>query len=412
MRSMRISGCIVFVAFVAGCQLVELATTWSDASPSGKLYAQEENSSGADEELPPPAPENEATAAPPRNAPQGAAAGSVLLPPDSSPGPALTPPSLPEAIGADTRAGDLSGEPRAYLGLIGDIDAGGVRVLSVHEGGPAAQAGFRENDLISAVEDQPIRSLDDMTGAITSRKAGDEVQFTVRRGDREMKLQVTLGAMAEERPAPAQSLPTPAAQPTTARPKLGIHVSTVTDDLRRRYGVEFPQGALVTAVQAGSVADRAGLPAGAVITALDGQPVVREQDVVNYIASARWGQSLDLAYHYNGQELQKTIRLPASSEESLSAAEDSDPRRPRAIGRRLLLPGGVVAEGPALDRIERMIEAFAGPYAPLERRLPAGDASSAPSELESLRGELDRLQRRITELEDELAAERAAKSQP
>jgi S1-C subfamily serine protease len=79
----------------------------------------------------------------------------------------------------------------------------GVLVREVLDGSPAAAAGIlptREDqkgraipgDLIVAVNDQPVRSTVDLFRALDQFPAGASVTVTVRRGETEKKLPVTL----------------------------------------------------------------------------------------------------------------------------------------------------------------------------------------------------------------------------
>ena len=71
-----------------------------------------------------------------------------------------------------------------YLGVVADDrqDVGrGARVLEVVAGGPAAKGGLQVKDLITAVGNEPVRSLDDMTNLLALRPAGAVVVFSVTR---------------------------------------------------------------------------------------------------------------------------------------------------------------------------------------------------------------------------------------
>jgi len=65
----------------------------------------------------------------------------------------------------------------------------------------------------------------------------------------------------------------PRVQVSTAFVQSGIRVDQMTDQLRSFFGVSGDNGVLVTSVDAGSAAEKAGLKAGDVITAIDGRNV-------------------------------------------------------------------------------------------------------------------------------------------
>lgn len=68
---------------------------------------------------------------------------------------------------------------------------GGLRVGNVIAFGPAAKAGMKNNDIITAVEGKPI---DELTGAVLGNKeAGDTLNVSVKRDNRLIRLTITLG---------------------------------------------------------------------------------------------------------------------------------------------------------------------------------------------------------------------------
>ena len=64
-------------------------------------------------------------------------------------------------------------------------------IREVAEDSPAARAGLASGDLIVTAGGQPIRSVDDLSGAL--RAAGDTIELTVLRGTDERTIQVTFG---------------------------------------------------------------------------------------------------------------------------------------------------------------------------------------------------------------------------
>ncbi len=69
----------------------------------------------------------------------------------------------------------------------------GAQVAQLASGGPAAEAGIRVGDVITAVGDRAITSSTELTAAVRSASPGDQVTLTVRRGDATSTVDVTLG---------------------------------------------------------------------------------------------------------------------------------------------------------------------------------------------------------------------------
>ncbi|MBI5369534.1 MAG: PDZ domain-containing protein [Planctomycetes bacterium] len=77
-------------------------------------------------------------------------------------------------------------------------EAAGVPIAALVPGGPAAQAGLKEGDVIVKIGTQAVKDAPALIEAVTSHKVGAKVQVTFQRGDQERTLTVTLGA----RPSP------------------------------------------------------------------------------------------------------------------------------------------------------------------------------------------------------------------
>ena len=60
-------------------------------------------------------------------------------------------------------------------------------------GAPAAQAGVKAGDVVTAIDGNPVTSADDLTSSLGSRLPGDVVTLTVDRSGTTKTIQVTLG---------------------------------------------------------------------------------------------------------------------------------------------------------------------------------------------------------------------------
>ena len=69
----------------------------------------------------------------------------------------------------------------------------GASVKSVEEGGPAAEAGLKENDIITKVGDTVITSSDDLVEAVGKAQIGDTLTFTVYRQSETITISITVG---------------------------------------------------------------------------------------------------------------------------------------------------------------------------------------------------------------------------
>jgi len=81
----------------------------------------------------------------------------------------------------------------AYLGVRIQSVSGGARITQVVAGSPAAKAGLKVGDVITAFDGKTTTSADDLTAAVTGAKSGDTVTVTVKRGGTTKHVSVQLG---------------------------------------------------------------------------------------------------------------------------------------------------------------------------------------------------------------------------
>jgi serine protease Do len=80
------------------------------------------------------------------------------------------------------------------------------------------------------------------------------------------------------------------------RPWLGVGLATVNKMVASWYSLAVDTGALVTEVTAGGPAEKAGLKAGDVITAIDGKEVSNAGDLLQIINSYKIGQKVEITF--------------------------------------------------------------------------------------------------------------------
>jgi serine protease Do len=78
------------------------------------------------------------------------------------------------------------------------------------------------------------------------------------------------------------------------RGRMGVAIQEVSQQLAESFGLERPQGALVSSVEPGGPADKAGLKAGDVILAVDGHAIDRSAEVPPLVAAVKPGSKASL----------------------------------------------------------------------------------------------------------------------
>jgi serine protease Do/serine protease DegQ len=96
------------------------------------------------------------------------------------------------------------------------------------------------------------------------------------------------------------------------RGQLGVNMSTVTPAIAHSLGLNDTSGALVTQVVEGSAAERAGIHAGDVITAVNGHAVKSNSELRNTIGLLKVGDKLEIGLLRDGKPLHVTAQLAES----------------------------------------------------------------------------------------------------
>ena len=126
----------------------------------------------------------------------------------------------------------------AYLGVtVQDVDSDsvskyglptGALVVSVTDGGAADRAGIQPKDIITGIADTKVTSVNTLTRALRSFKAGDTTTVTVVRGGQTLSLTITL----DERP---RDLDSSSSQTDPSMPQEGDYDEWY-DFFRRYFG--------------------------------------------------------------------------------------------------------------------------------------------------------------------------------
>jgi serine protease Do len=109
---------------------------------------------------------------------------------------------------------------------------------------------------------------------------------------------------------------------------IGVHIQGITPEIAESMNLKRTEGALVAEPQANGPAAKAGIQAGDVITAVDGNPIHDSRDLAKKIGSMAPGVTVKLNVLSKGQE--KTValtlgELPTTKEARATPAEQSEP---------------------------------------------------------------------------------------
>jgi len=173
--------------------------------------------------------------------------------------------------------GPMTEDLAATYGL---TDAAGALVSSVTSGSPADKAGLKPEDAILKADAHTIKDNGDLSRYIASLPPGTTVKLDLIRGREPKSLSVTLGTF------PDQSDDEQGEEAGSA--SLGMTLRDLTPALAERVGLpRDTHGVVVVDVEAGEVAESAGLLRGDVIVTVNGQPVASTDEFEQAISNAR-----------------------------------------------------------------------------------------------------------------------------
>lgn len=139
--------------------------------------------------------------------------------------------------------------------------ADGVLISDVKPGGPADRAGIKRGDVVLRVAGKPVDTTGRLRNLVAQAGANARVQLDIVREGKSQEVSVTLGEMPTD-PRMAS------AQQTGQVDRLdGLMLESLTPDNRKRFNLDpgVKRGVVVSEVEQGSPAARAGLRAGDVI---------------------------------------------------------------------------------------------------------------------------------------------------
>jgi len=158
----------------------------------------------------------------------------------------------------------------------------GAIITDVQPETPGAKAGLRSGDVITAIDGRPVESSSRLSLAVGEAPAGTAMTLDVLRDGKPRQVSVTTVVRPGDRRDGDEAVP---ADDTGVL--NGVAVGDIDGNARRE--LEFPErlsGAVITAVDPGSAAARAGLREGDVILEINRQPVTSAKSAVDLSSGA------------------------------------------------------------------------------------------------------------------------------
>jgi serine protease Do len=233
------------------------------------------------------------------------------------------------------------------MGRYGVRETRGVGVTQVVQGSAAEKAGLKKDDVILRFDGEQVTNVRKLNRLVGEASADQSVRLTISRGGAEQEVAVTLSKRtgmndlmgASIRDEIKRSMENNFPQINSGdgnfvfsfggNRRIGVSTQTLSKQLADYFGVK-DGGLLITSVNENSPAAKAGLRAGDVITAVDGEKVASSGDVVRAINKKQDG---DVTLTIIRDRNSRTITLTPEKN------PDHPLIRPGTVGtRRIMIP--------------------------------------------------------------------------
>lgn len=236
----------------------------------------------------------------------------------------------------------------------------GVGITQVIQGSPAEKAGLKKDDVILRLDGENITSVRKLNRLVSEIAPDQSVRVTVSRGGSEQELTATIGKRNNSSTVQGLLRGEPRVWKWEGNPKdfkfdspmlerfgfdfdkdgdltfilgssrrIGVSTMELNKQLADYFGIAGGKGVLVTSVTEDSPAAKAGVKAGDVITAIDGEAVDSPGDIARAINRKKEG---DVTLTVIRNKSQQTFRV-TPAEGGFSGAAG----RPQ-VGRRIVIP--------------------------------------------------------------------------
>lgn len=150
---------------------------------------------------------------------------------------------------------------------------GGALIGDVVPDSPAAKAGLKPGDIVVKFQGRDVKSAGEFRNAVAATAPGTKATIDIFRDGKTQSVRIDIDVLNE------QAEQTITGDESPAPDRFGLSVRTLTPELAAQLGLkEETKGVLVTSVQPGSVASRAGVRANDVIVAVGDKDVQTADD--------------------------------------------------------------------------------------------------------------------------------------
>ncbi|MFJ6321904.1 MULTISPECIES: DegQ family serine endoprotease [unclassified Rhizobium] len=161
----------------------------------------------------------------------------------------------------------------------------GALVANVTDDTPAARAGIKSGDIVTAVGNETVKTPKDLSRLVADLAPGDKRSVTLWRDGKSMDVSVTIGGNDDTKQASNEN-GDGKVQPSN-QPSIGVGLANLTPDVRQQLNLpRGVEGAVVASVNPDKPAAAAGIQTGDIIVSVNDQPVRNAHEVQTAVAKA------------------------------------------------------------------------------------------------------------------------------
>ncbi|MFI4997303.1 MAG: DegQ family serine endoprotease [Hyphomicrobiales bacterium] len=153
----------------------------------------------------------------------------------------------------------------------------GALVVSIVDGGPAAEAGIKRSDVILSVDGQAIEDPDAFGFRFATHPLGQTASIALRRGTANLTLPVKLRAAPETPPRELAKI-------SGANPLAGATIENLSPAVAEELSLDASSGVVIAEVEDNSTAGQAGFQKGDILVEVNGTKIASSKDAQRALA--------------------------------------------------------------------------------------------------------------------------------
>lgn len=151
--------------------------------------------------------------------------------------------------------------------------AGGILVSEVQQTSPASAAGLKRGDVIVEIDGKILEDVSDLRNRVALLSPTSKTILLVIRDGREKKIQITIGQQ------PSDFSNQTSNKDVKAMKDYGLTLQELTKEIAERFEYEVNSGLIVSNVEQGSPAAKAGMKPGQLVEEVNRIPVYTTKDL-------------------------------------------------------------------------------------------------------------------------------------